>query len=111
MCDCKKCTKEREHRKFIYDLEERLGEHEKWKKEYDKRCAKQARDGRLFCKKCLIADYFFRGGGSWAPDVCPECGGYECVTYGSLGPLAKYRAQKLFDKMWEEQWGVKRKSQ
>jgi hypothetical protein len=30
------------------------------------------RNNQLVCSKCLIADYFFRGGGSWLPDMCPK---------------------------------------
>ena len=60
--------------------------------------------GRLLCKKCLIDDGFFIGGGSWAADNCPKCGGTECVWYENLGPLQKLRAQQIYDKMWGEKW-------
>jgi len=59
---------------------------------------------RLLCKKCLIDDGFFVGGGSWAADGCPKCGGTDCVWYEHIGPLQKLKAQKINDKMWSEKW-------
>lgn len=46
----------------------------------------------LFCSKCLISDSLFRGGGSWAPDCCPNCGGTACTMYQDLTPMQKLRA-------------------
>jgi len=56
----------------------------------------------LFCTKCLIHDTHFRGGGSWAADLCPRCGGYECRAWESLSNEEKEIAGTLFDKMWKE---------
>lgn len=61
----------------------------------------------LFCKKCLIHDHFFRGGGSWAPDSCPKCGGTECITWNKVSIFKRNKVAKLFSKMWEQEHGVK----
>lgn len=53
----------------------------------------------FFCTKCLIHDTYFRGGGSWAADLCPECGGYACRAWKSLSDPEKEIAGALFDKM------------
>ena len=58
--------------------------------------------GRHLCKKCLVDDGFFSGGGSWAPDSCPKCGGTECVMYENLPPRKQKKARKLKAKMWQE---------
>ena len=59
---------------------------------------------RLLCKKCLIDDGFFVGGGATAADGCPKCGGTECVWYEHLNLLKQQKAQKINDKMWSEKW-------
>jgi hypothetical protein len=61
----------------------------------------------LFCKKCLIHDHFFVGGGSWSSDLCSECGGFDCVSYKNLTIEEKYIAREKFDKMWKKQWRLK----
>lgn len=58
--------------------------------------------GRRLCKKCLIDDGFFRGGGSWAPDCCPKCGGTECIIYERLSIIKKSKARSINDKLWDE---------
>ena len=60
--------------------------------------------GRLLCKKCLIDDHFFRGGGSWAPDSCPKCGGTDCVMWEDLSFIKQMKALSLKNKMWKEKW-------
>lgn len=50
----------------------------------------------LFCSKCLIRDGHFRGGGSWAPDSCPKCGGTDCTMYQNLSVWHKIKA-KIID--------------
>lgn len=62
-------------------------------------------EGEFVCKKCLVHDYFFVGGGSWAPDACPKCGGTECVLYEELSPLKKAKVQRLFRKHWNKKFG------
>jgi hypothetical protein len=62
-------------------------------------------DNDLLCKKCLIDDSFFVGGGSWSPNGCPKCGGTDCVLYKDLNPLKKAKAQKLFKKYWNKKYG------
>lgn len=64
--------------------------------------------GRLLCKKCLIDDGFFVGGGATAADGCPECGGTACVWYENLNFLQKSKAKKIYDRMWKEKWLIKR---
>lgn len=59
-------------------------------------------DDQLVCSKCLIYDGFFRGGGSWAPDSCPKCGGTDCTMYKNLTLFQKKKAEKLKEKMWQE---------
>ncbi len=61
----------------------------------------------LYCKKCLIADSFFIGGGSWSSDYCPKCGGTECVWFENLPFYKKIIARKRFNKMWKEKWNLK----
>ncbi len=56
----------------------------------------------LFCKKCVIHDTFFVGGGSWSTDVCPKCGGYGVSLYKKLSFTQRVKAKKLFDRMWQE---------
>ena len=59
-----------------------------------------------FCKKCLISDSFFTGGGSWAPDSCPKCKGTACVAWCDLSPARQEEAQKINDVLWKQKWGI-----
>ena len=58
------------------------------------------------CPKCLIDSYFFIGGGSWSPDICPECGHVETyrslISYKSLSWWSKRKAQEKFKNMWRD---------
>ena len=56
----------------------------------------------FFCKKCMIHDTFFVGGGSWAPECCPKCKGTDCTAYRNLSFMQRIKAKKLFDEMWQE---------
>lgn len=60
----------------------------------------------MFCVKCLLHDHFFRGGGSWAPDSCPICGGTETILWRNMGFLRHLKAKKLFDKWWNKEQGL-----
>lgn len=60
---------------------------------------KYSLSNRLLCKKCLIDDGFFRGGGSWAPDSCPNCGGTDCVWFDNLNWSRKQKALKIYEEM------------
>ena len=48
----------------------------------------------MFCKKCLIHDGCFIGGGSWSPSYCPKCGGIETILYKNMWPWQRYKAKK-----------------
>jgi len=48
----------------------------------------------LFCSKCLIHDAFFKGGGSWASNGCPKCGGTDCTMYQNLAFIQKIKVRK-----------------
>ena len=61
----------------------------------------------LFCKKCVVHDAFFKGGGSYISDNCPECGGIECIMYENLSFLQKSKARDKFDRMWKIKWDIK----
>lgn len=52
-------------------------------------------EDELFCSNCLTPDRFFRGGGSWAPDCCPKCGGTDCTMYKDLALIQKMIVQAL----------------
>lgn len=54
------------------------------------------------CAKCLIHEMFFDGGGSCAPDFCPECGGEDYVMFKNLSWWKKRKANNLFKKMYQE---------
>ena len=70
---------------------------EKWAKKERKM---KLRDDQLICTKCLVADHFFRGGGSWAPDSCPHCNNTLCTTAKFLKRKDRKRADKLWTHMW-----------
>lgn len=57
----------------------------------------------MFCPKCLIHDTFFKGGGSWSPDVCPVCKNYDVVLYKNLTFEQQIIAKKKFDIMWKKE--------
>lgn len=59
----------------------------------------------LVCSQCMIYDGFFRGGGSWAPDSCPKCGGTDCTLFQNLNFLQKRKARRLNIKLWEKHYG------
>ena len=60
----------------------------------------------FFCKKCIIHDTFFVGGGSWTVDNCPKCKGTECIMHMNLSSMQKIKARKKFDIMWKEKWNI-----
>ena len=59
---------------------------------------------RHLCIKCLIDDGFFNGGGSWAPDSCPKCGGTHCIMYEALPNFMQLEAKIINDILWDERW-------
>ncbi len=64
-------------------------------------------DDNLFCPRCLIHDHFFTGGGSWAPDSCPNCGGTACTMFKNLSAYNQKLAKKRFKRMWKEKHNAK----
>jgi hypothetical protein len=56
-------------------------------------------DNQEVCKKCLVHEMFFTGGGSWSPDFCPNCYGEDYVMFKDLSWWKKRKANKLFKKM------------
>jgi len=70
----------------------------------------QLHDDELICPNCLISNYFFIGGGSWSPDKCPECRRTDLPgslsSYATLSFVSKFKAAKLFSKMWSCHHGV-----
>ena len=67
------------------------------------------KDDELVCKNDLIHDHFFEGGGSWAIDHCPKCGGCECILVKNLGFFKRWKANRIFDIMWKEKHDRQRK--
>lgn len=59
-------------------------------------------DNEMVCTKCLIRDGFFVGGGSHAPDLCPNCNGYETTLVKNLSILNRIKANKLHKHMWQK---------
>lgn len=53
----------------------------------------------LFCANCLTHEDYFKGGGSWTPDLCP-CGcedtivWYKMNGYQKIKALLKYKKSK-----------------
>lgn len=62
---------------------------------------------RLVCTECLIDDGFFVVGGSWTPDVCPQCGGVDCRWYEDLTYEEKLKATEIYKRMWREKHNLK----
>jgi len=112
MCDCHKCTKEREHREFMRKLELRNAPRKDPKPTSDKLPITIQATGRsydTFCVNCWRHERFFTGGGSWSPDLC-ACGSEDTTVWWKMGPLARHRAQKKYDKdleVWQKK--LKRK--
>lgn len=62
---------------------------------------------RSVCKRCLIEEHWFRGGGSWSPDLCPKCKQDDLVTFGNLSEKDKLKADKLYKDMWYKKHKVR----
>ena len=108
MCNCCECTKEREHREFMMELELRTRPRKDPKPRDNRKLPTCVQiDGKsyeLFCANCYRKERFFTGGGSWSPDLC-DCGCEDTLVWHKMGPIKRYRAQKKYDKdlvIWQK---------
>jgi len=108
MCDCCKCTKEKEHREFMRKLEQRLAPRRDPKPRSSRKpyLTIQA-DGKsydIFCAKCYRHERFFTGGGSWSPDLC-ACGCEDTVVWHKMGQIKRMMAARKYGKdleIWQK---------
>lgn len=61
-------------------------------------------NNEMFCRKCLIHDTFFNGGGSWIIDTCPNCSGFATILWSDLSITEKIKAKRIFQTMWTKKW-------
>lgn len=55
-----------------------------------------------FCPQCLTHHYFYVGGGSHSPSLCPNHKTNESILWKQMNIFQKRKAAKLFDQMWNE---------
>jgi hypothetical protein len=61
-----------------------------------------------FCSHCLTNYYFYRGGGSWAPDRCPyHPKSDDFILWKQMNKKQRDGAAEKFARMWEDMHGVK----
>lgn len=64
-------------------------------------------ENQEFCPYCLTSDYFYRGGGSWAPDRCPyHPQSDDFIFWKHMSFLQRNKAAKRFQRMWKDMHGV-----
>lgn len=76
-----------------------------WQAKISRRADWHRYENCLFCKKCYLHDYWFVGGGSWAPDGCPICGGTACVEFKDIPNKEKNKAIDEHLRRWKEKYG------
>lgn len=104
MCDCPECTKEKEYREFVRDLERRARERVYERKDPDPpkheflTIHANGKSYDIFCARCYTHERFFTGGGSWSPDLCP-CGCEDTVVWNKMNPIQRMKAKKKYKEM------------
>lgn len=112
MCDCRECTKEREHREFMRKLKLRNAPRKDPKSTSDKLPTCVQADGKsyeIFCANCYRKERFFTGGGSWSPDLC-ACGCEDTTVWHKMGQIKRMMAARKYGKdleIWQKK--LKRK--
>ena len=58
-------------------------------------------DNAMFCKDCFLYDYWFTGGGSWAPERCPfHPKSDEVILWKQMTKAQRKKAARWHDSLW-----------
>lgn len=63
-------------------------------------------DNAMFCKDCFLYDYWFTGGGSWAPERCPfHPKSDEVILWKQMTKAQRKKAARWHDSLWFSKFG------